>query len=248
MENKGKNAVLQITSGGKMKITDNALFLKLMMGEEVDGTSPAEAYSFLYTYAKKQMQKFYADIPYQDHQYIINMAIAKAVKDFEEGKASFLPFFFSKLKGEVHIYKTKRASLHKKIVKIFENPEDGTDYLRTVDKERSESTLILSNTESIEDQMLQDDYYKRQTKAFKMAFSGLPRLLQIILYEIGSGVKAQELSLLLGIDEAELKKKKNYALSLLLQRVLRSKHLSEDEKKEILSIHNIEPEQDESTI
>lgn len=223
-----------------MKITNPSLFLKMMMGETVNGASAQEAYDFLYAYAKKQMQKFYPDIPFQDHQYIINMAIAKAVRDFEDGKASFLPFFFIKLKGEVHSYKSKRASLHKKVSKMFHNPDGDTEYVKSFDKEKDESTLILTEQENIEDKVIREDYERRQEKAFRMAFSGLPRLMQIILYEIGSGVKIKELAELLSIDEVELKRKKNYGLSLLLQRVMRSNHLTEDEKKEILQLHNIE--------
>lgn len=239
----GKENVLYISESGKMKIKDPSLFIKLMMNDEtIDGVSPQEAYDFMYRYGIKQMKKYHPDIPPHDYPHILNYAIAKTVKDFQEGKASILPYFFEKIRGEVHAYRETRKSLHKKALMAFHNQENGArEYLKEYGK-NDEYHLTLSSSETIEEQTLREDFYARQVKAFKMAFSGLPRISQIILYEIGKGTATKTLSEALGMEENDIKLKRNFALSLLLQRVLRSRHLDEKEKREILKIHNIEPQ------
>jgi hypothetical protein len=94
------------------------------------------------------------------------------------------------------------------------------------------------------DRIESEDYYKRQVRAFRMAFSNIPRELQVILYEVGSGVSMEELARTLGKNADEISRERNYGISLILHKIMRGKHLTEDEKEEILKLHSIVPESD----
>jgi len=110
------------------------------------------------------------------------------------------------------------------------------------DKEGDENYLIAIEDQTMEEKLIEEDLYHRQMKALKMAFSGIPRELQIVLHEIGKGRKVREISDMTGESNFEISRKRNQGLSLILQRVMRSKHLSEDEKVEIANLHDIHME------
>jgi DNA-directed RNA polymerase specialized sigma subunit len=121
--------VFTILSGGRLRIKDSDLFIKIIVsGEEINGVSAREAYSALVSYGRKQVKNFYPDIPDQDIEQIVSMAVAKTIKDFDPSKgAQITSFLFDKIKGEVHIYRSKREILNKKVIAALNNPESMHD-------------------------------------------------------------------------------------------------------------------------
>jgi len=113
-------------------------------------------------------------------------------------------------------------------------------YLKSFDKDAQETTLEKVDLETPENKLLADDIYRRKIQAFRMAFSGLPLYSQNILNRIvSSREKLYELAESEGVSIQEISKIRNYALSLILVRVLRSNHLDDEEKEEIIREHNI---------
>lgn len=244
-------------SNGRLTITDSEKFIKMLASDaefsenyDPSKNDPLEHYDALKKFGIKQLHTTAGDIPYSEHEFVINFAIAKTIKDFDpKFETNLLSFFWGKLRGEVSAYRSKRDRMQEKIIKVI-NDNDSVEYVYQNEDDK-ENTLIAVDTMNPEEQLIETDTHNRQMKALKMAFSGIPRDLQVILFEIGNGRKVREISEMLHIDELEISRKRNQGLSLILQRVLRSKHLSDIEKKEITDLHDIHLEENlefESTL
>lgn len=231
-----------MTNKEKFIIKDSKTFINMLYKENDD--KALEYYNSLKTFAYKQKQKMANEIPMYEYENIINYAIVRSIKDFDESKkAKLQSYFWSKLRGEISSYRVKRDSLHNKIIAVVNEGEiNGTEYMyqKGNGNDTDENSLEAVDTELLEDKIEKESKYIRQIKAFKMAFSGIPRLLQIILLEIGEGRNIKEVALLLQTTEYDISQKRNYGLSLVLQRIMRSHHITEEEKEEIAELHGFE--------
>jgi len=226
---------------GRVKINDSEKFIKILaFGSEEDvSVEMEEHYDIMKNYSKKQIGKIASDIPYSEYDYIINMAIGKAIKDFDPTQnTNILSFLWEKLRGEITSYKTKKQSLQNKVFKTLENNKD--EYIYQKDKKTNENTLEHVDMESLDKKLEREDFHRRQIKAFKMALSGIPRRLQFILEKVSEGKKTREIAEMLGLEEFIVSRDRNKGLSLILQRIMRSNHLMEDEKKKIADFHGLE--------
>lgn len=225
--------VYSVNSGGRLKITDNTKFLQLL--SEADN----ELYSKLKAYGKKILNTKAVDIPFGDQDAIINWAIVKARSGFDpDAGTNFLTYYNDKIRGEISDYRNKKNSMTKKIQKMV-NESDG-EYVYEFNNESKENNIDEITQETPETILIAEDIYYRKLQAFRMAFSGLPKYSQYVLNQIvDSESKIKEISEAEGISPKELTKIRNYALSLILSRVLRSNHLTEDEKEEIKKEHGL---------
>ena len=222
----------------RLNITDADLFIQSLHSAE----EAKEHYKVLLTYANKQKPNIANDIPSEDWTSVVTLAIVKTIKQFKPGQASLQSFFWQKLRGEISGYRSKRNSIHRKILKAVNNmvTEEGKEIVYKMDKESQENSLDIVDSENMDEMIEREEKYVRQLKAFKMGYSGIPRQLQDILHFIGEGMQIKEVAQLMGLTDIEVQEKRNFALSLVLQRILRSKHLTEEDKIELAQEHNIE--------
>lgn len=231
---------------GRLTITDSEQFIKILAAEDENHNNQdvLDHFEALKKYGFKQLHNSATDIPYGEYEYIINFAIAKTVKDFDPAfNTNLLSFFFDKLRGELSAYRSKRDTLQEKVFKVMRENEGGIDYVYQKDSSTEENYVVPVESQSPEDKLLETDLYQRKMKALKMAFSGIPRELQFILHEIGNGKKIKDIAELTNSTNFEVSRKRNQGLSLILQRVMRSKHLTEDEKVELAELHDIHYEE-----
>jgi len=243
---KNENNVVNVGSDGKLTIKDSKAFISMLHG---DSEVNAKNYKILIDFAFKQKNRLAPEIPPYDYQYIINFAIVKAINGHtEEGGAQLQSYFWEKLRGEISAYRSKQISLQKKVIAAMEEGNgDNVEYMyqKGAGANNDENHLEIVDMESIEDKIIKEDKFRRQIKAFKMAFSGIPRELQIILNEVSKGKNIRIISEIMGFGELKVSQKRNYALSLILQRVIRSNHLTDEEKEEVAELHgfNYNPEE-----
>lgn len=231
------------TKEGKLSIKDSQSFINMLYSGNIEDEA-LKFYNLLKDYAYKQKAKLAPEIPTTDYEHILNYAIVRSIKDFNESKkAQLQSYFWSKLRGEVSSYRAKRDSLHKKIISVIqEGEENGIEYAYQKGNGSSsdENQLEAVESELMEEKIERETKYYRQIKAFKMAFSGIPRELQIILTEIGNGMNIGDISYMLNMSEYDISQKRNYGLSLILQRIMRSHHITEEEKHELAEMHGFE--------
>ena len=243
--------VFETAAGGRLKINNSTEFLKMLSGID------PEAHEKLSTYGMKVITRFASDIPWGDRESLLNMSITKAMNSFDSGAgANILTYFTMKVRAEIKDYKDKRESMHKKIMNTIDNRDENTEFC--IQGKEGESYLEPVDMRSEEDKLLGDDFYKRQITAFKMAFSGIPLLSQNILtrssstresmdqiaYELYShhinNVSEEYRAEVQAKWKKEVVRLRNQALALVFERVLRSNHLTNDEKEGILAEHNLD--------
>lgn len=226
---------------GRLTITNSEQFIRILADDTNDNV--IEHYEAMKSYGFKQLHKVASDIPFGEYEYIINFAIAKTIKDYDSSfGANILSYFWDKLIGELSGYRSKRDILQRNVNKVLNNNQD-VEYVYQKDKYSDDNYVVPIEVQSPEDKIIEENFYERRMKAFKMAFSGLPRELQYILYEIGNKKKVREIAIVLGSSNLEISKKRNQGLSLVLQRVMRSAHLSQEEKQELADLHDIHYEE-----
>jgi len=228
---------------GRAKIHDSEKFLKIftLSAEDSAALQIEEHYDVMKTYSQKQLKTMAQDIPFTEYDYIINMAIDKAIRDYDPSGSNILSFLWDKLRGEVTSYRTKRDALQNKVMKSLQ--EDRDSYIYQKDRESGDNTIMHVDTESLDVKLEREDFHRRQLKAFKMAFSGIPRLLQYILERVGEGMKTREIAAILDKEEFVVSRDRNKGLSLILQRIMRSNHLTADEKAKLADFHGLEYEE-----
>ncbi len=226
---------------GRLSITNSEQFIRILSDNTNENV--IEHYEAMKSYGFKQLHKVASDIPFGEYEYIINFAIAKTIKDYDSSfGANILSYFWEKLSGELSGYRSKRDILQRNVNKILNNDQN-VEYVYQKDKYSEDNYIVPVEVKLPEDKIIEDNFYERRMKAFKMAFSGLPRELQYILYEIGNKKKIREIATVLGSSNLEISKKRNQGLSLVLQRVMRSAHLSQEEKEELSELHDIHYEE-----
>lgn len=248
--------IIKIEKSGRIKILDSVTFIKMLSLNEAElmelakenkaieillnKYSQKELLQILTTYGRKQMNGT-KDIPSQDVEYIIHTAIAKALTEYDSSKGTnFLSFYWEKLRGELTNYKIIKERQIKRIKKMInEEAETGISYKYQKDKTTDENYVEPVEFEDAEEKHLRRDLRKRQIAAFRMAFSNLPRLLQIILYEIAEGKTLETVANMLDLTKQEVTLYRNQALSLIFQKILRSQHLDKEEKEELIKVHEL---------
>jgi DNA-directed RNA polymerase specialized sigma subunit len=229
--------VYQTNKRGHLQIKDSNKFLELLSGTNSD------AFNKIKIYAKKNLALKAQDVPLQDQDSIIHWALVKTMQSFDSTmNVNLLTYFSIKLKGELSDYRNKRDSMTRKVHKMINEPGDSnnSEYVYTYDKDSDANTLEGITNETGETKLIADDIYRRKLQAFRMSFSQLPRYTQQILNSI-----VLTKSTLENIAEKEelsytdLIKIRNHGLSLILTKVLRSHHLTDDEKDEIKKEHDL---------
>ena len=225
--------VYSTLKGGKLLIKDSKQFLNMISGGNTD------AYNKLMIYGKKQINQNYPDIPFEEQETIVGFAVAKTLNSFDQSAGTnILTYFTSKLRGEISDYRNKRQSMLNKIHKLANSGEE--NYLFNYDKEDGVSSIEKVELETPEDKLLEEEVYYRMIQAFRMAFSGIPLYSQYILNQlVTNNIKLSELADRENKTVQELSRIRNYALSLVFARVLRSNHLNDEEKEEIKKEHGL---------
>jgi len=226
--------IYSVTGKGRLIVKDNRKFIELL-----SGAPSSEHYQKVEIYGKKQLEKLASDIPMKDKEGIINMALFKSFQSFDdEAETNFLTYFSSKLRGEVSDYRNKRDSMMNKVHKMINEERDS--YKNIYNSETESNELEKVTEETPETILFAEDIYRRKMQAFRMAYSGIPLYSQYILNRIIElKEKLDYIAMNEGMTVTELTKLRNFALSLILSRVLRSKHLDDDEKDEIKREHGL---------
>lgn len=231
-----ENAIYSVSKTGRLYVKDNLKFLELLSGTDKD------VYFKLKAYGKKILSIKALDIPHNDQDMVINWAIVKLMQGYDAtAGANLLTYFNSKLQGEISDFRNKRDSMTRKVHKMVnEQNADGESYQYSFNKETQSNDIDIITEETPETILVAEDIYYRKLQAFRMAYSGIPKYSQTILNTIAmSEFKLQDIADQEGMSITELTKIRNYALSLILSRVLRSNHLTDEEKDEIKEEHGI---------
>lgn len=230
-----KTEIYRTTTSGKLYVKDNLKFLELLSGADKD------VYTKLKLYGRKILTNKAQDLPFGDQDMIINWAIVKLMQGFDnEAGANLLTYFNSKLQGEISDFRNKRDSLTRKVHKMINEANETEGYVYSFNSDTQSNEIDKVTEETPETLMISEDVYYRKLQAFRMAFSGIPKYSQYILNSVvESPLTLAELSEQENISTIELTKIRNYALSLILSRVLRSNHLTDEEKQEIKDEHGL---------
>ncbi len=159
---------------------------------------------------------------------LVTQALMKAVFSYDPSHGTaFNTHFYNKIRGEITIYIKKEESTQDYAQKLIENGDIVIKY--TDDGFESDSVSKIN----IEDEIIaEDDYYRKRT-ATLMAKSELPMKLQRVLYASLEYDKIRNAADVLDLEIPELKRLRNQALALILKKVLRSKHLTDEERTEM---------------
>lgn len=245
---------------GNLKIKDDKKFIKLIMLNDED------AYKALEIYAKKILKDSYPDVPYEKYDDIVLIAIAKALHGYNPDKgAGILTYLTSKIRGEVSDWRYQKNADERKVIKEVNNNRD--NYMFQSTKDSNEITVLQVTNETPEEKIIEEDIYTRQLKAFRMAYSQLPMFLQYILNRLvmehgdeyideekGKVRKKKEnyitevLAKELNLAKHKVTELRNFALSLILIKVLRSTYLTEEEKNKIKEIHGLNEDEIRTSI
>lgn len=252
VEYKDGDEAVKIVSDGYIKITNEELLIKILLSDENNksGISYSEIKK-TYTAMTKMGEKMLTTvlkrhnmyIPLHEYQSVVNYALFQAVKEFNpSGKVSFSSFYFTKLLGEVTSLSRKTKTAVKGVYSSINDSSDLGSNILIETKENASGTygeaVVLSH-DNPEDEVVEEDFRRRQLKAFRMAFAGIPRNQQILLYNFVNGITLKELAPVMHTSERELFIMRDRAISLLLQRVIRSRHITEEEKLDILKVQGL---------
>jgi len=236
---------------GNLKIKDDKKFIKLIM------LNDEEAFKALEIYAKKILKNSYPDVPYEEYDDIVLVAITKALQGFNpDKKAGILTYLTSKIRGEVSDWRYRKNADERKIIKEINTNRD--NYMFQSTKDRNEVTIIQVTNENPESKIIEEDIYTRQLKAFRMAYSQLPMFSQYILNRLvmeqgeeyndeekekirtkKENYVVQSLANELNMTKHKIIGLRNFSLSLILTKVLRSTYLTDKEKEKIKEIHGL---------
>lgn len=230
-----ENEIYSVSKTGRLYVKDNLKFLELLSGTDKD------VYFKLKAYGKKILSIKALDIPHNDQDMVINWAIVKLMQGYDAtAGANLLTYFNSKLQGEISDFRNKRDSMTRKVHKMVNESSEEESYQYSFNKETQSNDIDKVTEETPETILVAEDIYYRKLQAFRMAYSGIPKYSQSLLNMIAmSEFKLQDIADQESISITELIKIRNYALSLILSRVLRSNHLTDEEKDEIKEEHGI---------
>lgn len=169
---------------------------------------------------------------------IVSDALLIATENYdEESGMQFESFFYQKIQGEMHKWSSKRRTENKYLKEVA--GQDG-DIHRAFLNGEMRIEITTEESKDILAQLEKEDNVKRKVKANSIALGDLPFDHQIVLKMFMEGESYSNMAEILGVSEDEVKARRDIALSLLLKKVLRSKHLNDEEKKEIAELYGID--------
>lgn len=202
-----------------------------------------EKYSSIINYGVKIYYKIksskYPWMPTENNiiEDIVSDALLIATEKYDENSGmQFESFFYQKIQGEMHKWSSKRRTENKYLKEVTE--QKGKIHKTFINGEMR-IELTTEESKDILAQLEKEDEVKRKIKANNLALGDLPFDHQIILKMFAEGETYSNMSEILGVSEDEVKVRRDMALSLLLKKVMRSKHLDEQEKKEIQELYGI---------
>ena len=240
--------IYEFDKNGRLKVKSSVKFIKMLLTPQEEGGTLSDSetcYRDLYIYGMKQVQILASELPQEEKENVLNFAIAKSINTYDpECGTNLLTYFYQKIRGEITSYRTKKFADDRKTKKMANNlgSDEMVDLAKEYDDKTGQNRVELITRENMVDEIIEESAYKRKIKALKQAYAGLPRKLQLILNETGNGKKTKHIAEILDTTPSEVRKLKNQALALIIQRLLRGYHLREDEKNEILEVHGINPE------
>lgn len=252
VEYKEGDKAVKIVEGGYIKIVNEELLLKILLADENNKSGiPYSEIKATYDQMLKMGERMLITvlkrnniyIPLHEYQSVVNYALFQTIKEFDpRSRGSFSTFFFTKLLGEVTSLSRKTKAVTKGVYSSINDNSDLTNDILIETKESSTGTygeaVVVSN-DNPEDEVVEEDFRRRQLKAFRMAFSGIPHNQQILLYNFVNGIALKDLAPAMNMSEKELFNLRDRAISLLLQRVIRSSHITEEEKLDILKLQGL---------
>jgi len=208
----------------KPKKTEESLAISML------GINTKEEYQEEIEYGLKQFSIFkrsYPSIP-SDVEFATNLvsqALIKATLTYDPSfGAEFNTHFYKKIQGEVTIYVKKKETTQRYANKLVASGEIAVKFT-----ENGYESETISDT-NIDDMLIQEEEYYRKMTATSMSKSELPMKLQKVLYAVLEYDKLRNAADVLDMEISEIKSLRNHALSLILKKVLRSKHLTEEER------------------
>jgi len=138
--------------------------------------------------------------------------------------------FYNKIKGEMFKWLSRRMTENKHAATL----DEGGELMFERDKEGARVAVVATREEEDVLRVLEkDDSVRRKIAANRMAMGELPFEHQAVLEMAVEHDSIQTAAEVLGIDVDEFRLRRDKALSLLLKKVIRSKHLHEDEREEV---------------
>jgi len=157
---------------------------------------------------------------------IVSKALSKAIFTYNPNMgAAFQTHFYTKLKGEITIYIKKSETTQNYAQKLISNGDLVVKY--TDEGFESESISPKTTDEEIEE----EEEYQRRLSATLMSKAELPMKLQRVMYAVLEYDKVRDAAEILNMEPTEIKSFRNRALSLILKKVLRSSHLTDEERE-----------------
>jgi hypothetical protein len=221
-------------NGKKTTLSDMEAFFAMLQTNQLG----KDDYITLVNYGKKVLNNTSHNIPFDEIENIVRASLAKAINTFDDSKgANFLTHFNWKLREERQSY----FRSVKKMQKTIKGALEEGNYETTYDKDGN-AVLIETEERTAEEELIESDVYFRQRQAFRISMSSLPKISQFVLKNISMGKTIKEIVMMLedNLNEIKVKRIRNSALTLLFKKVLRSKHLSTEEKKDIIIGHGLE--------
>lgn len=159
---------------------------------------------------------------------LVSQALIKAVFTYDNTMGTeFNTHFYNKIRGEVTTYVKKQETTQRYANKLVASGEIAVRFTEN----GYESETITEG--SIDDILIAEEEYRRKMTATSMSKSELPMKLQRVLYAVLEYDKLKNAADVLDMEVADIKQCRDHALSLILKKVLRSKHLTEEEKDEM---------------
>jgi len=225
-----------------MKVTKKLRIYQLLGIDEEDNFK--KRYDNIIEYGKKIYYKIknteYPWMPTESSiiEDIVSDSLLIAAENFNDDlKMKFESFFFQKIRGEMYKWSSKKKTEKKYLEKTAEQ-EGNVFKLFTEGALRIE--LTTDESKDILQQLEKEDEVKRKITANNIALGDLPFDHQIILKLITEENSFANIADLLGISVDEIKTRKDLALSLLLKKVMRSKHLNDQEKQEVKELYGLQ--------
>jgi DNA-directed RNA polymerase specialized sigma subunit len=198
------------------------------------GISDRDSLDNLFSYGVKMFYKFknsqYQLIPTEKSfiEDIVSNSFLLAYENFDSEKANFKTFFIQKIRGEM----LKHVSKNETLKKHFKKESHSGDYVTSFDSNEETELVKVDNKDSFKE-LEENDLIRRQLSATRMATSELPELNQRIIRLSSEYEKLSEAAELIDMELNEFKEILNASLSLVFKKVLRSKHLSGEEREAI---------------
>lgn len=227
MENK------QETPQHKATSTEESLAISMM------GISDKEDYDAEVEYGLKQFFTFrrsYPSLPGGEEfaNNIVTQALIKSVFSFNnEMGTQFNTHFYNKIRGEITTYIKKQETTQRYANKLVAS---GDIKIKFTEEGFEAESVVEGSMDQI---LVEEEEYRRKMTATSMSKSELPMLLQKVLYAVLEYDKLRNAADVLDMEIQDIKVFRNHALSLVLKKVLRSKHLTTEERNDMKKDFNL---------